>query len=178
MKKVNVFSMVLFTMFGVLLYLSDIILEFIPNVHGVALFICVITLVYRWRAIISIFVYIMITAVTSLIISAGYSLWWIPYIYIFPILWLLVMLIPKKASMRTKVILCMVFSGLHGLLFGLMYLPYEIILHNLNFDMAIAWLTMGFAFDIIHMVGNIAMCTLIYPLYKVLLKLEEKRIKK
>ena len=88
------------------------------------------------------------------------------------------MLIPKKASMRTKVILCMVFSGLHGLLFGLMYLPYEIILHNLNFDMAIAWLTMGFAFDIIHMVGNIAMCTVIYPLYKVLLKLEEKRIKK
>ena len=73
MKKFNIFDMVLFTMFGVLLYLSDIVFELIPNVHGVALFICVITLVYRSRAIISILVYIMITMVTSLVVSAGHS---------------------------------------------------------------------------------------------------------
>jgi len=170
--------MVLFTMFGVLLYLADIIFEFIPNVHGVALFICVITLVYRWKAIISVFVYITITAATSLIISAGHSLWWIPYIYIFPILWLLVMLIPKKLPIKIKVILCMIFSGLHGLLFGLMYLPYQILMYNLNFESAIAWLGMGLWYDVLHMVGNIIMCTLIYPLYNVLIKLEEKRIKK
>ena len=175
MKRINVFNLVLYTMLGVLLYLSDIIFELIPNVHGVALLICVITLVYRWKAIIPISIYIMITAVSSLIISAGYSLWWIPYIYIFPILWLLVMLIPKKAPIKAKVILCMVFSGLHGLAFGLMYLPFQVIMYKLNFEMAITWLSMGLAFDLIHMVGNVAMCTLIYPLYKTLMRLEATR---
>ncbi|MBQ9744825.1 MAG: hypothetical protein IJW19_06855 [Clostridia bacterium] len=175
MKKINVFNMVLYTMFGVMLYLSDIIFEMIPNVHGVALLICVLSLVYRWRAIIPILIYVMITAVTSLVISAGYSLWWIPYIYIFPILWLLVMLIPKKANIKLKVALCMIFSGLHGLLFGLMYLPFQIIMYNLNLEMALAWLSAGAVFDIIHMVGNIALCTLIYPLYKTLIRLEGSR---
>ncbi|MBQ2736058.1 MAG: hypothetical protein IJF26_01345 [Clostridia bacterium] len=178
MKKFNIFDMVLFTMFGVLLYLSDIVFELIPNVHGVALLICVITLVYRSRAIISILVYIMITMVTSLVVSAGHSLWWIPYIYIFPILWLLVMLIPKKASLKVKIALCTVFSGLHGLFFGVMYLPFQVIMYNLNLEMAIAWLSAGVIFDVIHMVGNIAMCSLIYPLYKTLIKLEESRQKK
>ncbi len=178
MKRLSIYDMVLFTMFGVLLFLSDIVFELIPNVHGVALFICVITLVYRARAIISIFVYVMITMVTSLVVSSGHSLWWIPYIYIFPILWLLVMLIPKNASLKMKIILCTVFSGLHGLFFGVMYLPFQVIMYNLNFEMAIAWFTTGLAFDVLHMIGNIAMCALIHPLYKTLIKLEESRQKK
>ncbi|MBQ8393368.1 MAG: hypothetical protein IJX51_06320 [Clostridia bacterium] len=175
MKKINVFNMVIYTLFGVMLYLSDIIFEMIPNVHGVALLICVLSLVYRWKAIIPILIYVMITAITSLIVSAGYSLWWIPYIYIFPILWLLVTLIPKKANIKLKVALCIIFSGLHGLLFGLMYLPFQVMMYNLNFEMALAWLSAGLVFDIIHMVGNISLSTLIYPLYKTLTRLEKSR---
>ena len=167
--------MVLYTIFGVLLFISDIIFEVIPNVHGVALFICVITLVYRSRALIPIFIYIGLNAVSSLVISFGYSFWWVPYLYIFPVLWLLVMIIPKKATIKTKVILCTVFSGIHGLLFGLMYLPYQVFMHNLNFEMAMAWLVSGLVFDVVHMISNVAMCSLIYPLYKVLIRLEESR---
>ena len=174
-KTFNIFNMVLFTMLGVLLYLSDIIFEVIPNVHGVALLICVITLVYRAKALIPIFIFITLNAVTSLLISGGYSFWWVPYLYIFPILWLLVMLIPKKAPIKVKVILCTVFSALHGLLFGLMYLPYQIVMYRLNFEMAMTWLASGLVFDVIHMVGNTVMCSLIYPLYKTLTRLEKSR---
>lgn len=174
-KSINVFYMVLFTMLGVLMFISDIIFELIPNVHGVALFICVITLVYRAKALIPIFIYIMLNAVTSLVISAGYSFWWVPYLYIFPILWLLVMLIPKKASVKAKIALCTVFSGIHGLLFGLMYLPYQIVMYRLNYEMAVAWLVSGLGFDLIHMVSNIVMCSLLYPLYKSLIRLEASR---
>jgi len=174
-KGINVFNMVLFTMLGVLLFVSDIVFELIPNVHGVALLICVITLVYRVKALIPIFIYVMLNAVTSLVVSAGYSFWWVPYLYIFPILWLLVMLIPKKSSVKVKVILCTVFSGLHGLLFGLMYLPFQSFMYGLDFKMSITWLAAGFGFDIIHMVGNVIMCSLIYPLYKALMRLEASR---
>lgn len=178
MKRNNssyIFSMVLYTMLGVMLFISDIIFEILPNVHGVALFICVLTLVYRAKALIPIFIYIGLNAVTSLVISAGYSFWWVPYLYIFPILWLLVMLIPKKATIKAKVILCTVFSGLHGLFFGLMYLPYWVFMYSLDFEKAMAWLATGLVFDIIHMVSNIAMCSLIYPLYKTLVRLESSR---
>ena len=171
----RIFNMVLYTIFGVLLFISDIIFEVIPNVHGVALLICMITLVYRSRALIPIFIYIGLNAVSSLVISFGYSFWWVPYLYIFPVLWLLVMIIPKKATIKTKVILCTVFSGIHGLLFGLMYLPYQVFMHNLNFERAMAWLVSGLVFDVVHMISNVAMCSLIYPLYKVLIRLEESR---
>ncbi len=174
-KSFDIFGMVLYTILGVLLFVSDIIFEALPNVHGVALFICVITLVYRAKALIPIFIYIGLNAVTSLVISAGYSFWWVPYLYIFPILWLLVMLIPKKSSVKVKVALCTVFSALHGLLFGLMYLPYWVFMYSLNFEKAMAWLAAGLVFDVIHMVSNIVMCSLIYPLYKTLIKLEESR---
>ena len=178
MKRLTLSDMILFTMLGALLFVSDIVFELIPNVHGVALLICVITLVYRFKALISIFVYVGINAVLSFILASGMTFWWIPYLYIFPILSLLVMLIPKKLSIKTKTVICMVISGLHGLLFGLMYLPFQVIMYNLNFEMALAWLGTGLVFDVIHMVSNIAMCTLVCPLYKTLVKLEEKRIKK
>ena len=167
--------MVLFTMFGVLMFLSDILFEFIPNVHGVALFICVVTLVYRWRAIIPVAIYVMITAVSSLL--TGYTLWWIPYTYIFPILWLLVMLIPKKAPLRVKIVLSSVFMGLHGLAFGTLYAPFQMIMYDLSLEATLTWIALGFPFDLLHMVGNIAMSVLVYPIYRLLLKLDSKRPK-
>ena len=62
MKRLTLSDMILFTMLGALLFVSDIVFELIPNVHGVALLICVITLVYRFKALISIFVYVGINA--------------------------------------------------------------------------------------------------------------------
>jgi hypothetical protein len=88
------------------------------------------------------------------------------------------MSIPKKAPLKVKIVLCTVFSALHGLFFGVLYMPFQIIMYNLNFEMTIAWLSAGVVFDVIHMVGNIAMCSLIYPLYKTLIRLEESREKK
>ena len=103
MKRLTLSDMILFTMLGALLFVSDIVFELIPNVHGVALLICVITLVYRFKALISIFVYVGINAVLSFILASGMTFWWIPYLYIFPILSLLVMLIPKKLSIKASV---------------------------------------------------------------------------
>ncbi len=179
MKSSKLADIVLFTMFGVIMFVSDIGLEFLPNIHGVALSIAVITLVYRARALYSILVYIFLTALSSLILTGGYIVfWWLPYIYIFPVLWLLVMLIPKKAPLKFKAALSAVFCGFHGLIFGALYAPYQAFVFGLSFHGMLAWIIAGLPADIIHMCGNIAMSTLIYPLYKALVKLEDNRIKK
>ena len=179
MRSSRLADVVLFTMFGVIMFISDIGFEFLPNIHGVALSIAVVTLVYRARALYSILVYIFLTALSSLILTGGYIVfWWVPYIYIFPILWLLVMLIPKNAPLKLKSGIAMAMCGFHGLIFGALYAPYQALAFGLNFKGMLTWIAVGLPADIIHMCGNIAMATLIAPLYKALTKLEANRIKK
>ncbi|MBQ7907653.1 MAG: hypothetical protein IJ309_06750 [Clostridia bacterium] len=174
MKKFTLFDLMLMTMYGALMYLLDIGLEFLPNVHGVAMLICTITLIYRYKALLAIGVYLALTAFTS--VSA--VLWWVPYVYIFPLLWLCVMLIPKRASLRLKIALSTVFAGLNGLLFGTLYAPYQAILMGYDWQKTFTWILVGLPWDVVHMCSNIVMCALIYPLYTTITKLEATRISK
>ena len=179
MRNSKLADIVLFTMFGVIMFVSDVGLEFLPNIHGVALSIAVVTLVYRTKAIYSILVYIFLTALSSLILTGGYIVfWWLPYIYIFTILWLLVMLIPKSAPLKFKAGIAMGMCGFHGLIFGTLYAPYQAIVFGLNFQGMLTWIAAGLPADVIHMCGNIAMATLIAPLYKAITKLEANRNRK
>ena len=45
------------TLLGVILYISDIMMEFLPNIHLVGALIVVYTVVYRWYALIPIYIY-------------------------------------------------------------------------------------------------------------------------
>ena len=174
MKRLTLFDLLLMTLYGVIMYILDIGFELLPNVHGVAMLICTITLIYRFKALLSIGVYVVLTALTS----ASAVLWWVPYIYIFPLLWLCVMLIPRKASLKVKNVLCTVFAGLNGLLFGTLYAPYQAILMNYDLQKTLTWIAIGLPWDLVHMLSNIIMCSLIYPLYTTIVKLEATRISK
>ena len=170
MKRSKLVDLAIFAMLGTILFVSKIIFEFLPNIHPIAMFIAVYTLVYRVKALIPIYVYVFILG-----LYYGFPMWWYPYIYIWAVIWAFIMIIPKNASIRTKGILSAVFCGLHGILFGILYAPTQAIMFGLDFKGLIAWILAGLPFDVIHMCGNIALATLVVPLYKVLKKLEEKR---
>ena len=170
MKRNVIRDIIIFAMLGTIMFISKLIMEFLPNIHAVAMFISVFTLVYRWRALIPIYVYVFLIGLFN-----GFNTWWYPYIYIWTILWVLIMLIPKRISIKKRAILCTVFCGLHGLLYGTLYAPFQALAFGLNFEGMIAWIIAGFPWDIVHMCGNIAMSVLIIPLYKVIVKLENKR---
>ncbi|MBR2297204.1 MAG: hypothetical protein IKA43_07370, partial [Clostridia bacterium] len=121
-------------------------------------------------ALIPIYIYVVILGVFN-----GFSLWWIPYIYIWIFIWLFAMLIPKGASFKLKGILSTVACGLHGILFGILYAPSQALLFGLDFQGMIAWIIAGLPWDVVHMCGNVACSLLVIPLYKLLLRLEEKR---
>ncbi|MBQ4510170.1 MAG: hypothetical protein II984_05560 [Clostridia bacterium] len=169
MKKSAIRDIIIFSMLGAIMFISKMIMEFLPNIHAVAMFIAVFTLVYRWKALIPIYIYVFLVGLVN-----GFGTWWYPYIYIWAVLWVFIMLIPKRLSIKKRAVISAILCGLHGLLYGILYAPFQALAFGLNFEGMIAWIVAGFTFDIVHMCGNIAMSVLILPLYNVMIKLENK----
>ena len=72
------------------MFIGKLVMEGLPNIHPVAMFIMVFTIVYRAKALIPIGIFVVLTGVYG-----GFNLWWIPYLYIWAVLWGMTMLIPK-----------------------------------------------------------------------------------
>ena len=171
MKKSKTLDLVIFAELGALIFVSKQVMEFLPNFHAITMLIAVFTLEYRARALIPIYIFVFLQGVYS-----GFQLWWIPYTYIWAIAWALFMLIPANAPTRTKAILSSVFAALHGLAYGTLYAPFQVIAFmNWDFGKMIAWIVVGLPWDAVHMVGNIVMSLLVIPLYEILHKFELKR---
>ena len=46
-NHLTLFELVLLPIFGVMMYISKLVMEFLPNIHLLAMFITVFTLTYR-----------------------------------------------------------------------------------------------------------------------------------
>lgn len=158
-----------FAMLGTLMFLSKIVMEAIPNVHFLGALTMVYTLVYRKRALIPIYVYIMLNG-----IYAGFNVWWVPYLYLWTILWGVTMLLPRNMPTRVAVPVYMIVCALHGLFFGTLYAPAQALFFGYTFKQTIAWIITGLPWDAVHAVGNLAAGTLIVPLTRLLTKLESQ----
>lgn len=171
MKKSKILDLAIFAMFGALMFISKQVMEFLPNFHAITMLIAVLTLEYRARALIPLYVFVFLQGAYS-----GFQLWWYPYLYIWAVAWALFMLIPKKSSLKVKGILCAIFSAIHGILYGVLYAPFQVIaFFNSDFSKMLPWILVGLPWDAIQMCGNIIMSILVIPLYKVLHKLEAER---
>jgi len=145
------------------------LLQGVPFLQLLAPVIASITLAYRVRALIPLYVYIMLEG-----IFAGFSFWWLPYIYIWLPLWLMFMLAGKlELPNKIKIPLFMVLCALHGLAFGIMYAPAQALMFGLTFEAMIAWIIAGLSFDVMYAIGNFAAGVMIIPISEVLKKLEK-----
>jgi energy-coupling factor transport system substrate-specific component len=84
------------------------------------------------------------------------------------------MLVPKHLPKRLKGVIYVAVCTLHGLLFGVLYAPVQMI-YNSSLNYIISWIAVGFVTaDIYHGIGNcIFGILLIFPLSKVLFELEK-----
>lgn len=155
---------------GTLMFLGDIIFEALPNIHPVALLLAAYTVVYRFGALIPLYIYILLTG-----ISWGFMPAWIPYLYVWLPLFLLILIIPRRLPPLVRAALYTVLCALHGLLFGILWAPAYMLMFNLSFDAAASWVLAGAPFDIAHAVGNAVASLLILPLSSLLLTLEGKK---
>ena len=158
-------------MLGALMYMSKMLMEFLPNIHLIGVIIVAITVVYRQKALYPIYIFVLITGLLG-----GFSTWWIPYIYVWTVLWGFTMLLPKKMPKKIAPVVYMVVCSLHGFLYGILYAPAQALLFNLDFKGTIAWIVAGFPFDITHGISNFLCGILIVPLISAI-RLAEKATK-
>ena len=157
-------------MLGAIMFCSKIIMELLPNVHLIGMFTITYTVVFREKALIPIYVYVMLNG-----LYAGFSTWWIPYLYIWTILWGVTMLLPQNMPRGAKCVVYPIVCAVYGLAFGILYAPAQALLFGLDFNGMIAWIISGLPFDIIHAVGNLISGFLILPLSELLAKLSKSR---
>lgn len=165
--KVTVRETAVFGMLGALMYVSKIIMEVAPNVHLLGVFTIAITVVYRKKALYPIYTYVLLNGMFS-----GFATWWIPYLYLWTVLWAVTMLLPQNMPKAVKPIVYMIVNACHGFLFGTLYAPAQALLFGLSFDAMIAWIIAGLPWDLIHGVTNFFCGMLIVPIVTVLRRME------
>ena len=163
-------DMAIFAMLGALMFCSKIVMEALPNIHLLGMLTMTYTIVYRVKALIPIYIYVALNG-----LFAGFSTWWVPYLYIWTILWGITMLLPKKMPKKVACVVYPAVCCIYGLLYGIFYAPAQAMIFNLSFSQALAWIAAGFPFDVIHAVGNLVVGLLIFPLSELLKKLAKQR---
>lgn len=167
--KLTIFEMTLFAMFSAMMFISKIVMEFLPNVHLLSMFTILLTVVYRKKALIPIYIFVLLTGV-----YAGFAMWWIPYTYVWIVLWVVTMLLPQNMSKAKAMIVYPLVCCLHGLCFGLLYAPAQMVMFSFTFEQIVAWVVSGFAFDLIHAVSNLVTGLLVFPMSLLLKKLNSR----
>jgi len=160
-------ELTIFAMLGALMTVSQVAMQAIPNVHILGLFIASFTLTYRTRALIPIYVYVFLFGALN-----GFAFWWFAYLYIWLPLWGMFMIAGKfNPPVKVKIPLYMLLCGIHGLMFGTLYAPFQAFWFGLSFEGMIAWIIAGLPFDVVHGISNFAAGTLIIPLSELIKKL-------
>ena len=166
--KINIKEIAVFAMLGALMCISKFVMEPLPNMHLLGVFTVAFTVVYRQKALYPIYIFVFLTGALW-----GFGLWWIPYLYVWTVLWGATMLLPKNMPKKVAPIVYIIVCGLHGFLYGVIYAPSQALLFGLDFKGMIAWIVSGFPFDIIHGISNLCLGVLIVPIAVVLKKTQK-----
>ena len=168
-KRISIFETAIFAMLAALMFASKQLMEVLPNIHLIGMFTATFTVVYRWKALIPIYIFVVLEGLIS-----GFSLWWIPYLYIWTVLWAVFMVLPKNMKKGAKAVVYPILCGLHGFLYGTLYAPAQALMFGLNFEGMLAWIVAGLPFDAIHGVSNLVCGLFILPLSRLMTKLDRK----
>ena len=144
----------------------------IPNVELTSFWLIMFTLYFGWKVVYVVPVFIILEG-----FMYGINLWWIMYLYAWPLLCILTTMLRKVESAWNLAFL----SGAFGLSFGFMCsFPYVVIgsmdggIQN-GIRTAFAWWIAGIPWDIVHGVSNfIIMLMLYHPIKNVMKRVQMK----
>lgn len=166
-SKLSVKEIAVLGMLTAFMYVSKLLLDALPNFHLIATFIVSETVVFRKKALYSIYAFALIICLTS-----GFSTWSLSYFYIWTVLWGAVMILPKNLSQTKAIIIYPIVSALHGIFYGTLFAPLQALFFGLDFKGTLSWIIAGLPFDLIHGVSNFLCGLLILPIINVLRKVK------
>ena len=151
-KKISITDITELGVMIAALEVGKMALNGVPNVEIVTFLLILFTVYFGKKTLLAVTSFI---ALECFVFPAG--LWVFMYIYIWPILVLLVLVLRKKGS---YFLWCIV-AGLYGLCFGAMgSLVYVV---TSGPAAAFAWWIAGIPFDIVHGVANFVIMLVLYP---------------
>lgn len=159
--KLPVRDLVSLSLLGAIMVAAKELMAALPNIEPVTLLLMCATLVYGLRALYPCCIYVLLEGLLY-----GFGLWFISYLYVWP---LLVVLVYAMRRSRSRVVWTAA-AALYGLAFGpLTAIPYLFIG---GWSMAFSYWIAGIPFDLVHFVGNGVMVGLLLrPLTELVRKL-------
>ena len=153
---------------------SKLALSFLPNVELVSFWIILFSIVFGWRIFFVVPVFVLIEGSIY-----GFGIWWVMYLYMWPLLAILARIFRRQTSVWFWSCL----SGIFGLLFGLgCALPYVVIGTGKSGILGglyagFTWWVAGIPWDILHGVSNFVLMLALYkPMRSVMNRLRKQGI--
>lgn len=165
--KLTTNRLAIFGLLSALLYAARQMMSALPNIHLTGVFIVVLTVVYGRLALYPLYTFILLEG-----LFAGFNTWWLPYLYIWTVLWGAVMLLRKDMKPKKAAIVYALVCAAHGFLYGILYAPAQALIFGLTWEGMLAWIASGFTFDLIHGVSNFCCGLMILPLIHVVKRLD------
>lgn len=156
-------------MMAAVMEVSKISLSFLFNIELVSFWIILFTLFFGRRIWIAIMVFNLMEAFLY-----GIGIWWIGYLYAWPILAMLTYLFRRQGSVWFWSILSSMFGLMFGLLFTIPYVVAGAVGNGLRSGIyaGFTWWVAGIRADIIHAVGNFVLMLALYqPIRRVMKRL-------
>ena len=162
-KRLTAKDITLMALMVAIIETCKLVLAQIPNVELTSFWIIMFTIYFGSRIFYIIPVFILIEGAIF-----GFNLWWIMYLYAWPTLAIVALLLKKKNCGQWEYSML---SGVFGLLFGfLCAIPY---IFTSGIHGAVTWWIGGIPWDLVHGVANFAiMMVLFQPINRIMAKME------
>lgn len=168
-RKISIRDIALIGIMVAVIEVCKTALAFLPNIELVSFWIIMFTLFFGWRILFVVPVFVLIEGCIY-----GVGLWWIMYLYAWPLLALLAYLNRKQESVWFWSILSAVFGLFFGFLCAIPYVVIGISDGGIRGGLyaGFTWWVAGIPWDIVHCIGNFVIMLVLYnPLRKMMKKL-------
>ena len=163
MKRMSIYKLTRIALLSAILYVSKVALEFLPNVELVSLLVILYTLVFGKETFLTVTVFNLFE-----LIQWGFGTWWFSYLYVWPLLCLITLILKKL--IKEEILVWASVSGCFGLIFGSLF---AIVYIPINLSYALTYWISGLPWDVWHGVCNfILMLVLGKPLYLLLIRMK------
>ena len=155
MKKagLTILEITLFALMGALMFASKFAMQHLPNVHLICVFIICLTVVFRWKALVSIYLYVLLEGLVF-----GFTFYWVSYLYVWLPPFFLSFLVPQKWPKWGRALAYAGIGFVSGITFGTLFAPMQAVFFGLNFKGMLAWIVSGLPYDAVHAVSNTILC--------------------
>ncbi len=163
-QKMSTHKLTRIALLSAVLYVSKAVLEFLPNIELVSLLVLVYALVFGREVFLIILVFNLFE-----LIQWGFGVWWISYLYTWP-LWGLIVLALRR-FVKEDFLVWGVAAGLFGLAFGALFAAAWL---PVDRAYALSYWISGLPWDVTHCISNFILAAVLgKPLYGILTRIKK-----